>query len=202
MKQVVVINGGHALDIHEDFLKRLKEKPVTTDTFKNSHDWKEYLQRDLGIDFEVFNPRMPNKEKAVYAEWKTWFERLIPFLNNEVILIGHSLGGLFLIKYLSETIFSKNINALILVAAPYGGKNNKHAPNNNFYVPGDFNIVIKQAKKIFLYHSKNDPVVPFYDFEIYKEKLPTARCFVFDTEGHFNGESVPGLVELIKKAWE
>lgn len=203
MKQVVVINGGHAYNTHEEFLKRIAEKSVTSDTFKIHQGWKDYLQRDLGSEFEVFNPRMPNKENAEYIVWKIWFERLIQFLNDGVVLIGHSRGGLFLIKYLSENTFPKNISALILVAAPYTGKGgSRDADTKNFSMPNSYDGIKKQASKIFLFHSKDDPVVPFSDFEIYKEKLPTAICFVLDTEGHFNGNSVPGLVELVKEVWD
>lgn len=62
---------------------------------------------------------MPNGNNAQYIEWKIWFERLLPFLNDGVILIGHSLGGIFLAKYLSENNFSIKVRAAILIAAPF-----------------------------------------------------------------------------------
>lgn len=199
MKQVVVIHGGHAYDTHEEFVRHISEKLVTGHSFKTHQGWKEYLQRDLGDDFEVFNPKMPNKDNAEYIVWKIWFERMIPFLNEEISLIGHSRGALFLIKYLSENIFPKKINNLILVAAPYTGKgSSRHEDNKNFFMPKSFDGMNKQTDRIFLFHSKDDPIVPFSDFEIYKEKLSITKYFILDNEGHFNGDSVPGLVELIK----
>lgn len=196
--QIAVIHGGHALDAQEEFLQRLRAKNVTADDFKLKHAWKETLQADLGADFEVFNPRMPNGQNARYVEWEIWFEKLIPFLNDGIICIGHSLGGLFLLKYLSEHIFPKKIEAVILVAAPYEGQGGKHVRNSNFILGEDLSKFQGQTEHIIVLHSKDDPIVPYRDFEKYKQKLPSARFFSFETEGHFNGNSVPGLVEMIK----
>ncbi|MFB1051250.1 hypothetical protein [Paraliobacillus sp. JSM ZJ581] len=39
-----------------------------------------------------------------------------------MIIIGHSLGGSVLLKYLSEQAFNQFIARLFLIAAPYWGK--------------------------------------------------------------------------------
>ena len=54
------------------------------------------LQEVLGGEYDVLLPRMPNKNNAKYLEWKIWFERMIPFLNKEIILVGYSLGASFI----------------------------------------------------------------------------------------------------------
>ena len=43
------------------------------------------------------------------------FEKALPYFGEENILIGHSLGGSFLLKYLSEH-FLENISQVHLVA--------------------------------------------------------------------------------------
>jgi predicted alpha/beta hydrolase family esterase len=61
---------------------------------------------------------MPNGRMASYTARKIWFEKLFPYLNDEkTILIGHSLGATFLLKYLSENIFPQSISKLCLVAS-------------------------------------------------------------------------------------
>ena len=58
------------------------------------------LQEQLP-EFKVIKPEMPNKDMARYSAWKLWFEKHLPFLDSEkLIVIGHSLGAMFLIKYL------------------------------------------------------------------------------------------------------
>ena len=121
---------------------------------------------------------------------------MFPFLENGLILVGHSLGGLFLIKYLSENHFPKKITAIFLVAAPHVGKNEKHALGT-FSPPKDFSGLEEQVENIFIYHSKDDEVVPFSDFEKYKDELPKARSQAFEDRGHFNGDSFPELYKDI-----
>jgi hypothetical protein len=43
-----------------------------------------------------------------------------------------------------------------------------------------------------------DPVVPFSDLEVFKNKIPNAVARVFEDRKHFNGEEFPELVDDIK----
>jgi hypothetical protein len=64
----------------------------------------------------MFIPEMPNSKNASYKARKIWFEKLFPYLNDEgIILIGLSLGTIFLLKYLTENTFPKTISQLHLV---------------------------------------------------------------------------------------
>ena len=114
-QQIVVIGGGTTFDEYEDYISYLKvHRDASIEKFKPQEDWKDSLSTDLGSDYELFQPQMPNRNNARYEEWKIWFERMTPFINDDVVFIGHSLGGMFLAKYLSEQIFPKKIRATIL----------------------------------------------------------------------------------------
>ncbi len=197
--QVVVIHGGHALDVNEDFIQHLKDYNFTINNLKPRLSWKDHLQQELGDDFEVFTPKMPNKENAKYVEWKTWFEKCTPFLQDDLVFVGHSLGGLFLAKYLSENVYPKKIKGFFVVAAPFWGKTGKHQRNDNFTLNNDFKSVYQQVLNINFFHSKDDPIVPLEDFEMYKEKLGLPATFkLLDGQGHFNESHFPELVSDIK----
>ncbi len=73
----------------------------------------------LGNKFDVLLPKMPNPSNAKYNEWKIIFNKISKLLEKNVILIGHSLGAIFLIKYLSENKFPKKILATLLISPPY-----------------------------------------------------------------------------------
>jgi len=202
--QIVTIHGGdYAM---KDFASYLKRKKVTIENFKPRYDWKANLQTDiekLGLKnkFEVISPRMPNSQNTHYNEWKIWFEKLIPFLKNDMTLIGHSLGGIFLIKYLAENIFPKRIHAVMLVAAPYETKTQKGLIANNFILGEKLSGLSKQCKKLYFFHSKNDAVVPFSDFKKFKAIFPDASFFIFNNRGHFNGDSFPELLEALLESF-
>ena len=197
-KQILVMHGGNVFNTYEDFLARLKTKEVTLERLRDN-GWKKALSKELGPGYDVLLPRMPNGENAKYSEWKIWFERMIPVLDDEIICIGHSLGGLFFIKYLSENTYPKKIQALLFVAAPHDGREKKHVVSHNFTIGDDLGGVARQAGNMFFFHSTDDTVVLFSDFELYKTKLPMAHFVPFTDRGHFSLNTFPEIVEIIKK---
>jgi uncharacterized protein len=193
--QVVVIHGGDSFNTYEEYIGALKSWPAKKDRFlPRAKDWKDNLQNDLGNDYEVLKPIMPNKQNSKYNEWKIWLERMFPFLDDKVVLIGHSLGGMFLIKYLSENKFPKKITSLHLVAPPY----NQTADIGNFKLPNDLSEIDKQSSNIYFYFSKDDPIVPISEMEQFEEDLPAANYKTFSDYGHFLIEHFPELIINIK----
>ncbi len=193
-KQILVIHGGDTFKTYEEYLSFLRKYEVDIERYKtDKNDWKLWLRKKLGKDYEVILPVMPNKFNAQFDEWKLWFEKLIPSLNNDIILIGHSLGGTFLSKYLSENQFSKKIRAVFLVSAVYD-KDCEGYPLISFALPEKLNL---QTENIYLYHSKDDPLVPFSALEQFLVALPQSRVRIFKDRRHFYQEEFPELVEDI-----
>ena len=193
-KQIILIHGGDSFKTYDEYINSLKNWEVSIEKFHLRHDWKTTLQQMLGDNYDVFSPQMPNKSNAKYKEWKIWFERMFPFINNDIILIGHSLGGMFLVKYLSENKFPKKIKSLHLVAPPH----NKTADIGDFRIPESLLKVVRQAVNIFLYQSKDDLVVPFSELAEFEKQLPNAKVQIFKNRGHFNQDEFPELITNIK----
>jgi predicted alpha/beta hydrolase family esterase len=189
-QQVIVIHGSDSFKTYEEFINSLKTWEVTPESFRQRHDWKTTLRKKLGSDFDVYNPRMPNKGNAKYIEWKIWFERMFPFMEDNVILVGHSVGAMFLVKYLSKNIFPRKIEALHLVAPPH----NQTADCEDFKLPDSLAGVEKQVDNIFLYQSKDDPIVPFSELAVFEKQLPGAKSQIFEDRGHFNQDEFPELI--------
>ncbi|RJQ32314.1 hypothetical protein C4572_01170 [Candidatus Parcubacteria bacterium] len=195
-KQVIVIHGGMTFDRYEYYMSFLKNKDVEIDDFKTGGGWKNSLAKELGNDFEILNPRMPNSANARYEEWKIWFAKMSPFIEEGAVLMGQSLGGIFLAKCLSEISLPKKLKALILVSAPFDQA--EHETLGDFGLPSSIDNCARQAEKIFLIHSKDDPIVPFSESAKYQKSFPTAELIIFEDRGHFNQETFPELVGLIK----
>lgn len=196
-KQVIIIHGGTTFDTYEDYISYLKNKEISLEKLKPRKDWKNTIAEKLGDDYEVLLPRMPNGTNARYEEWKIWFERIILFFKKDIILVGHSLGGIFLAKYLSENNFPRKIRATILVASPFDDENSEESLTD-FALPTSLDNFATQSEKIFLIQSKDDPVVPFEQLGKYKQTLPNAREIIFDGREHFNQETFPEIIDLIK----
>ncbi len=197
-QQVVVIHGGMAFDSYDDYIDYLRKDEIYLDRLRFKKDWKENLQEDLGDNFDVILAQMPNKNNAKYLEWAICFNNLISQLDDDLILIGKSLGGIFLSKYLSENIIPKKIKAIILVAAPFDGANSEESL-------GDFEFELSskmtdQCKNIYLLQSKDDTEVLYEQVLKYKKALPLAKLVSFENKGHFSQEYFPEIEKIIKNA--
>lgn len=197
-KQVIVIHGGDSFNSYKEYISELKKTKLNFERMFIK-GWKDKLGVELGKNYQVILPKMPNSANARFEEWKIWFEKLIPFLNKEVILVGHSLGASFLLRYLSENKFSKKIKATFLVSAPYHSKGMKTVLGNDFHFDKNMSLLTKQSPLLCFYHSMDDKVVPFKELKMFQDLFPGA-CFVeFKDRGHFNQEKFSEIVKDIKK---
>jgi len=198
-QQIIVLHGGDTFDTYEAYIADLKSWVIDFDGYKSTAaDWKRNLATDLGEQYDVILPAMPNKANAKYLEWKILFDKLVPFFQPGVILIGHSLGGTFLAKYVSENTLPVPIKAMLLVAPPFDDKDADYSLAD-FVLPEDLSNISKQTNHIFLYHSEDDPVVPFVDASKFKTKLPELVLTTFKDRGHIRQQHLPEVVEAIQQ---
>ena len=196
-QQILIIHGGTTFNNYKEYFSYLKNKKIDLKKLRHRNKWTETLSEKLGKKFEVFLPKMPNPANARYKEWRIWFEKIIDLLNSDLILIGHSLGGIFLAKYLSENIISKKIKATILIAAPFDDANSEESLTD-FVLPSSLSKFSAQGGKIYLLQSKDDKVVPFNQVKKYKKALPKAITKIFTNREHFNQKTFPEIIKLIK----
>lgn len=192
--RVIAIHGGDAFATYKDYLAYLTSATVDL-TDGQRQGWRQRLQMLLGDAYAVTLPRMPNANNAKYVEWKLWFEKYIPLLPDDVILVGHSQGASFLAKYLAEERFPKKIHATFLIAPPYDTDGDRAVVE--FVPPASLALLAEQGGEVFLYHSTDDFVVPFSEHGKYVEQLPSAHARVFADRGHFLQEDFPELIKDI-----
>jgi len=196
-QQILVIHGGATYNNYKEYFVDLKKREVNLEKLRFKVVWRYGLGKMLGNKFDVFNPKMPNQDNAHYKEWKVWFEKIIASLNDELILVGHSLGSIFIAKYLAENKVSIKIKASILVAAPFDDSD-VDEPLGDFVLKNSLDGFAKQGGKIYFFQSKDDKIVPFAQLGKYMKMLPKAKKRVFNNREHFNQESFPEIVKLIK----
>lgn len=196
-KQVILIHGGSTFDTDKDYLLFLKNLEIDLDRYRRTEKWSDSLRQELGSGFDVLLLKMPNPMNAKYNEWKILFKKIALLLDNNVILIGHSLGAIFLVKYLSENKFPKKIQATLLVSPPYDDEDREESLGG-FRLSKNLDRLVKQGGKIFIYHSQDDPVVPYSQLKKYKKALPNAMVREFKKRGHFYQPKFPELVKDIK----
>jgi predicted alpha/beta hydrolase family esterase len=168
-KQILFIQGGgegaHAVD--EDLAKSLRDS--------------------LGTEYNVRYPKMPDDENAGYEAWKAQISRELAKVDDQVILVGHSVGTSMLLKYLSEENVQNSIPGIFLLAAPYWGTGGWQV--DEFKFDEDRAARVLKAIPIFFYHSRDDDTVSFTHLALHAKKFPRATVREFDGRGHqFNND--------------
>lgn len=148
---------------------------------------------------------MPNKNMATYKAWKIRFEKIFPYLNDEdLVIVGHSLWAMFLIKYLWENIFplpgGKKIKQLHLMSPVFDESDMSEEEKYSWdfaYSPEIIPNIEDQVEEILLYHSTDDELVPYSHTEKIKAYLPKAKLITFHDRGHFLQPEIPEVIENI-----
>lgn len=196
--QIFVIHGGNTFRNNKGYLRYLKTKPISLE--KRTGFYHDYFDKTLGKKFEIIRPRMPLQDYAKYKEWEIYFERHIPYLRNNMILVGNSLGGIFLAKYLSEHTFPKKILSTYLICPPFDDSLPGESLAGGFRLKSDLSLLEKNSKNLYLLFSKDDDVVPVSHAKKYANKLKRAKIVIYKSKnGHFKVSKFPEIVRMIKK---
>ena len=195
--QVLVIHGGETFKSKTDYLHFLKTRKIS---IEEKVRWTDnYLKKNLGKTFQIIRPRMPLADNAKYTEWKVHFERHIPHLRNNLILIGNSLGGIFLAKYLSEHKFPKKILSTYLICPPFDNTLPGEDLVGGFKLKSNLSLLKKNSKNLYLMFSRDDDVVPISHAEKFRKKLKNANIITYKSKnGHFKVSTFPEIIRLIK----
>jgi len=195
MKQVCIIHGGSTFESEEAYLKNLETLELHYTRMLYGRDWKQWLGETL-TNYEVVLPKMPNSAFAKYDEWALIFSKVILFLKPDAILIGHSLGGIFLAKYLNEHP-ELHFHKVALVAAPFDAATKESLAS--FTLPADMKNLQNAADQFALFQGKDDEMVPYEEAYKYAAVLPSSQLILLEDRGHFNQETLPELLTFIQK---
>ena len=155
MTQVLFVQGGGE-STHDEWDSKLVES----------------LGRELGPEYEVLYPRMPNEADPNYASWKAAIETELVRLDDGAILIGHSIGGTILINALVEDPPALTLGGLFLIAAPFVGE--AGWPSNDIEPREKIGAELPDGVPIHLYHGSEDKIAPFAHVDLYARAIPQA----------------------------
>lgn len=186
IKNAIILHGID--DTRQDFLDS-KTSP------SNSH-WLPWIKNQLiknGISAktpEMPNPYMPDMNYDDWADFFSSFE-----IDSKTLLIGHSAGAGFLLKYLS---FHKNIKfGRLILVAPWIDIDREHPTFfDNFNLDSD---LLERCEKIDIFYSKDDMDIINKSINRIKSEINGVNYHEFQDKGHFC-ESDIGLTfpELLK----
>lgn len=161
-------------------------------------NWFSWLKEKLEkLDCRVFVPKFPTPDNQSLENWTKVFEDYRPYLDENSIVIGHSLGPAFLLNVLES--LERPIKAAFFVSGFTGLLGNPDFDSiNKSFVQKNFEWKkIKQnCPNFFIFHSDNDPNVPLEKAEELAKNLETDVTIVKNA-GHFNEDAGYSKFNLI-----
>jgi uncharacterized protein len=171
---VIIVHGANASE--ED---ARKGKP------ENKRHWMPWLKKTLEKDdIDVSNKLYPKDWHPRYEDWKKEFEK--NKIDQNTVLVGHSAGCAFLLRWLGEK--KKKIGKLILIA-PAVIPSEKWAFINDLL---DFEInrdIRDFVKKITVFFSNNDSKEILESVEVISQLFGIAPIKLLN-RGHFTLEDM------------
>jgi len=142
----------------------------------------ESLRRELGPDYEVRYPVMPNEADPQLAAWGVALEREIAVLHPGAIIVGHSIGGTILVNVLAEHAPAVELGAIALVAAPFVGQGGWKG--EDIELRSDLAARLPAGLPVFLYHGDKDAIAPVAHLALYAAAIPHAHVRRFVDRDH------------------
>jgi predicted alpha/beta hydrolase family esterase len=167
---------------------------------KQSEDhWLQWLTRELNARGIVTNALdFPKPYAPVYGTWKEVFERHP--ITTDTLLIGHSLGAGFLVRWLSEN--KTHVGKVALVAPFLDLNHNKVGPDFfDFKIDGDMGA---RTKGMAIFIAPEDDKEILESAVMITAHVPTAETMSLVGRGYFTldvmkTEAFPELLDFLLK---
>lgn len=150
-------------------------------------NWFPWLKKELELlGHNVYVPSFPTPKDQSLKSWMDVFEEFKGYLDEESVVVGHSLGPAFLLSVLE--IIKTPIKAAFFVSGFTGFLGNSEFDElNRTFVVREFNWskIRENCGMFVVIHSDNDPYVPLQKGEDLAKNLDS-KLLVLKGAGHFN----------------
>ncbi|MCI8470766.1 MAG: hypothetical protein HFJ35_04715 [Clostridia bacterium] len=155
-------------------------------------------------EYSVIIPEFSSQKNVIYDKWKVILDKYKREIKTETILIAHSIGNEFIIKYLTENNIKVKMYISLAGFAERFEREEKEDLNRaikEFLVSEkEIEIFRKLISKKYSIYSDNDHIVPFEVLENYPQIIG-AKPILIKGIGHMGKksglETIPEVVKLI-----
>lgn len=189
MKNAILLHG-----------RPYKDEYYSSETFAESNrHWFPWIQQQLiRRDIFAYTPDIPLSYEPLWERWVKEIERFE--INEETMLVGHSCGGGFWVRYLSEHPELK-VGKVVLVAPWIDVE--QEDPNKMFEFKLDSGFA-KRTKGTVIFHSSNDAGEIINSVAKLRDEVQGIGYKEFKNYGHFTYGTMktyefPELLEILTK---
>ena len=178
-RQILFIQGGGA-GAHDEWDDKLVES----------------LRRELGGEYEVRYPRMPDEGDPSYARWSTAIRREMAALDDGAVVAGHSVGATILLNALVEQPPEKALGAIVLIAAPFVGEGGWRS--DEFQLTSDLGAKLPTGARVHVFHGLRDESAPPSHADLYALAIPQAQVHQLPGRDHQLNNDMSEVAEAIR----
>lgn len=150
--------------------------------------------------YTVIMPEFPIRSEASFKKWSLILDNYKQFFNSDTIVIAHSIGNPFFIKYLSHN--NLIVKLYISVAGfcdlfTVNGREDLNTAFVDFAVTDeDLNYTLNNMKYRFSLYSNNDHVIPYDILVNFTHRINSTPVFI-ENVGHMgNRDNISRLPEI------
>jgi predicted alpha/beta hydrolase family esterase len=192
-KEAILIGGGETFRNLEHAKEYFRNKDI--DIVWGDRFWHAWLIWSLEPKFNFVKPKMPASDNAHYELWKIIFEKYLEKITQkEIDIVCHSLGTIFIMKYLVENGFKNSLGEIKIKNLHLVGSivDNQFQPKDDVEDCATFTFDIskvsdikKYSENIHIWHSTDDMMCRFANAEYVKQQIPESILHKFENKGHF-----------------
>ncbi len=156
-----------------------------------------WLKRELtDRRFDVVMPELPNPAEPDRDAWTKALLEAVGTLDENDIIVGHSLGGASALRLLEAAEARTTPHACVLISTPWMIKDDRF--RSFFLTELDHDVLMWRAAKYVVVHAKDDTVIPVSHADRYAQVFYATQVLP-ETGGHFEGTEQPEILDAILK---
>ena len=140
------------------------------------------LRRELGSEWEVHYPHMPDEDDARYATWGPAIRWELAGLGDGAVVVGHSVGGTLLVHTIAQHPPDRPLGGIVLLAAPFVGEGGW--PGDGLEATSDLGSRLPAGVAVHVFHGVEDETVPPSHADLYAAAIPQARVYGLPGRDH------------------
>jgi hypothetical protein len=178
-RQILFIQGGGA-GAHDEWDGELVES----------------LRRELGDEYEVRYPRMPDEGDPSYARWSAVIRREVADLDEGAAVAGHSVGAAILLHALAGQPPEKGLRTIVLIAAPFVGEGGWLS--DKLGLTSDLGAKLPPGARVHVFHGLRDKTAPPSHAGLYARAIPQAQVHQLPGRDHQLNNDLSEVAEAIR----
>jgi len=160
--------------------------------------WYSWFGEQVNIlGYQYHAPDLPSAENPDIEEWMLELDKAN--INEEAILVGHSRGGVAILRWLEKQPKKFSVKRVVLVATNSGLLSDRYITqesNKGFYTENgyDFEKIKSHCEDFIVLHSQDDHIVP-YEQGVNIARGLQGKLITFEDRRHW-GSDTEGKLQI------